>query len=71
MKKKLNWVAIGNLVGLISGGYYMIYTFYMICIKPFITNKIISMTNLGLIIFILSIFVVASNFRYFEERLEK
>lgn len=71
MKKKLNWVSVGNMVGLISGVYYMINTFYIICIKPFIIGKIISLTMYGFILFILSIIVAGMNFRYFEERLSK
>ena len=68
MKKKINWVSVGNMVGLISSIYYMIYTFYMICIKPFITKSMISLTGYGLVCFILAMLVASINFRYFEDR---
>lgn len=71
MKRKLNWVSVGNLVGLLSGVYYMIHCFYIICIKPIIIKRIVCMTQFGFFVFILAIIVVAFNFSYFEERLSR
>lgn len=69
MKKKLNWVSVGNMVGLLSGSYYILHTLYVLCILPFINNKMVSLTPYGLFTLIVALLVVASNFRYFEERL--
>lgn len=71
MKRKLNWVSIGNMVGLISGLFYIIDVIYYICILPFMTNKIVTLTTFGFITFIIALIVVGSNFIYFEERLEQ
>lgn len=71
MKKKINWVSVGNMVGLIVGCYHMLYTFYIICIYPFINKQIVSLTKYGFLCFILALIVVSLNFRYFEDRWEK
>ena len=71
MKRKLNWVSVGNMVGLISGVIYILDTMYYICIIPFMTKRIISLTTFGFITLIIAIVVVGLNFVYFEERLRK
>lgn len=71
MKRKLNWVSVGNMVGLISGTIYILDTVYYICILPFMTKKMVSLTTFGFISLIIAFVVVGLNFRYFEERLKK
>lgn len=71
MKRKLNWVSVGNMVGLISGVIYILDILYYICILPFMTKKMISLTTFGFITLVIAIVVVGLNFTYFEERLKK
>lgn len=71
MKRKLNWVSVGNMVGLISGVIYILDTMYYICIIPFMTKRIVSLTTFGFITLIIAFVVVGLNFVYFEERLRK
>ena len=68
-KKKLSWVAVGNMVGLIGSALVMLDTVYQIAIKPFFTNEPMALTQFGLIVLILAFIVCGSNFNYFEERL--
>lgn len=68
-KKKLSWVAVGNMVGLIGSALTILDTFYVIVVKPFFTNEPMALTPFGLIVLILAFIVCGSNFNYFEERL--
>lgn len=70
-KKKLSWVAVGNMVGLISSALVILDTVYQIIIKPFFTNEPMALTQFGLITIILAFIVCGANFNYFEERMER
>ena len=71
MKKKLNWVSVGNIVGLIGSGLVILDTVYEIIIKPFFTNEPMALTSFGLIVLVISFIVFGANFIYFEERWER
>ena len=66
MKKKyrLNWVAIGNLLGLISSILFILNTAYNIIFK------MQTLTIFGFCLTIFAFVVCGSNFTYFEERID-
>ena len=68
-KKKLSWVAVGNMVGLIGSALAILDTVNEIVIKPFFTNEPMALTPFGLIVLIIAFIVCGANFNYFEERL--
>lgn len=71
MKRKINLIAIGNFIGLISGLSIMFEYFYKICILPFFKKELVGITPFGFIILFLAFIVVIKNFAYFEERIKK
>lgn len=66
MKKKyrLNWVSIGNLLGLISSTLFILNTVYNIIFKM----QTLTIFGFGLVI--IAFIVCGSNFTYFEERID-
>ena len=64
-KKKINLIAIGNMVGLIGGALYILETMYQVIFK------IQTLTYFGLGLTIVAFIVCGSNFNYFEERWER
>ena len=62
-KKKLNWVAVGNMVGLIASILVILDTMYQVIFK------MQTLTYFGLGLTIVAFIVCGSNFTYFEERL--
>lgn len=62
-KKKLNWVAVGNMVGLIGSTLFILDTMYQAIFK------MQTLTYFGLGLTIIAFIVCGSNFNYFEERL--
>ncbi len=65
MKKKLSWVAIGNMVGLIGSVVFILDTIYQVIFKR------ATLTYFGLGLTIVAFIVFGANFNYFEERLSK
>jgi len=70
-KRKLNWVAIGNAIGLIASLLLIIDTIVKIVIKPFFTKQLVALTPFGLILLIIAFMVCNSNFNYFNERITR
>lgn len=68
-KRKLNWVAIGNLIGLILGGGILLKYAYILSIKPFITHELTQLTIYGCIVALLALYTVIECLEYFEERI--
>lgn len=62
-KKKLSWVAVGNMVGLIASTLVILESMYEVIFK------MKSLTYFGLGIVIVAFIVCGANFNYFEERL--
>lgn len=62
-KKKLSWVAVGNMVGLIASTLVILETMYQVIFK------MQTLTYFGLGLTIVAFIVCGSNFNYFEERL--
>lgn len=71
MKRKVNVKAIWNLISLIAGSYFVIEAFYKISIRPFFTKQIAGFTPLGLVVFVISLFVVVESGSYLNERISK
>ena len=71
MKRKINKKTVWNLISLIAGSYFVIEAFYKISIRPFITKQMAGFTPLGLVIFVLSLFVISESGNYLYERLHK
>ena len=69
MKRKLSIKAIWNFISLIAGIYFLVEGLYVVIIKPFFTKQPMAFTPLGLIVFILSIFVIYESGSYLYERL--
>ena len=61
---KLNWVAVGNLIGLISSVLFILNTAYNLIFK------MQTLTYFGLGLTIIAFIVCGSNFTYFEERID-
>lgn len=70
-RKKINWIAVGNLVGFIGSLLVIVETTYKLVIEPLFTNKMVGLTSFGLLVLILAFIVCGSCFNYFEERLNK
>ena len=64
-KKKLNWKAVGNMVGLIGSIVYILDTMYQVIFK------MQTLTYFGLGLTIVAFIVCGANFNYFEERWER
>ena len=71
MRRKVNKKAIWNLISLIAGSYFVLESIYLIAIKPFFSKQMVGFTPLGLVIFIISLFVVAESGSYLNERISK
>ena len=71
MKRKISIKTIWNFISLIAGCYFLIEGLYIVIIKPFFTEQPMAFTPLGLIVFILSIFVIVESGSYLYERLNK
>lgn len=69
-KRKLNWVSVGNMVGLIASGMILLETFYKLALEPFFTNKLTGLTYFGLIVTLLAIITFSNCLEYFEERIK-
>lgn len=65
MKKKLNWIAVGNMVGLIASTLVILESVYQVIFK------MKSLTYFGLGIVIIAFIVCGANFNYFEEKWEE
>ncbi len=64
-KRKLNWVAVGNMVGLISSVLFILDTMYHAIFK------MQTLTYFGLGTTIIAFIVFGVNFNYFYEKLTK
>ena len=64
-KKKLRWVAVGNMVGLIGSIVYILDTMYQVIFK------MQTLTYFGLGVVIVAFIVCGANFNYFDEKLSK
>ncbi len=64
-KKKLNWVAVGNMVGLIASVLFILDTVYQVIFER------MTLTYFGLGTTIIAFIVFGANFNYFEEKLTK
>ena len=71
MKRKVNKKAIWNLISLIAGSYFVFESIYLIVIKPFFSKQMVGFTPLGLVIFVISLFVVVESGSYLNERISK
>lgn len=71
MKRKISIKAIWNFISLIAASYFLIEGLYIVIIQPFFTKQSMVFTPLGLIVFILSIFVIVESGSYLYERLNK
>lgn len=71
MKRKINKKAVWNLISLIAGSYFVIEAFYKISIRPFFTKQTVAFTPVGLVIFVLSLFVISNSGSYLYERISK
>lgn len=65
MKKKLSWVSVGNMVGLIGSVLVILDTMYEVIFK------MKSLTYFGIGVVIVAFIVCGANFNYFEERWER
>ncbi|MBQ7277521.1 MAG: hypothetical protein IJS58_09795 [Bacilli bacterium] len=70
-KRKINKKAIWNLLSFIAGCYFLVEGLYLVIIQPFFTKQSVAFTPLGLIVFVLSIFVVVESGSYLYERINK
>lgn len=61
-KKKLSWVAVGNMVGLIASILVILDTMYEVIFK------MQTLTYFGLGVVIVAFIVCGANFNYFDER---
>ena len=71
MKRKTNKKIVWNLISLIAGSYFVIEAFYKISIRPFFTKQMAGFTPFGLVVFVLSLFVISNSGNYLYERLHK
>lgn len=70
-RKRINWIAVGNLVGLLGGLFVIGETTYKLIVEPLFTNKMVGLTAFGWLVLILAFIVFGSCYNYFEERLNK
>lgn len=70
MKRKVNFVAIGNLIGLLLSGAILVKYFYVLMILPFISMQVTGMTTTGVLILIIAVYVFIRCLNYTIERLK-
>jgi len=70
-KRKVNKKAIWNFISLIAGSYFVIEAVYAITIKPFFSKQLVGFTPFGLVVFIISLIVVAESGNYLYERISR
>ena len=61
-RKRISFIAIGNLIGMLASATYIIDSLYHAIVK------VQTMTCFGFLTFILALIVFGTNFSYFEER---
>ena len=71
MKKKLNWVAVINMIGFAGSLSFILKIAFELSIKPFFTSELAQLTPFGVVLTILMIILFGNTFEYFEERLKK
>lgn len=64
-KKKFSWVAVGNMVGLLSSILVILESMYQVIFKMQI------LTYFGLGVVVVAFIVCGANFNYFDEKLSK
>ena len=64
-KKKFSWVAVGNMVGLLSSILVILESMYQVIFK------MQTLTYFGLGVLIVAFIVCGANFNYFDEKLSK
>ena len=62
-KKKFSWVAVGNMVGLLSSILVILESMYQVIFK------MQTLTYFGLGVVIVAFIVCGANFNYFDERI--
>ena len=45
--RKINFVAIGNLIGMLISGAYILYNLYMLLVYPYIKGQLTQLTLFG------------------------
>lgn len=70
MKRKVNFVAIGNLIGLVLSGATLVKYFYVLMILPFISRQVTGMTTTGVLVLIIAVYVFTKCLNYTIERLK-
>ena len=70
MKRKVNFVSIGNLIGLLLSGAILVKYFYVLMILPFISMQVTGMTTTGVLILIIAVYVFIRCLNYTIERLK-
>lgn len=56
-RRKIDYKVLGNLVGALVTGAYILKVLYMLLIYPVITKKVISLTTTGLLFTILAVMI--------------
>ena len=64
-KKKFSWVAVGNMVGLLSSILVILESMYQVIFK------MQTLTYFGLGVVVVAFIVCGANFNYFDEKLSK
>ena len=64
-KKKFSWVAVGNMVGLLSSILVILESMYQVIFK------MQTLTYFGLGVVIVAFIVCGANFNYLDEKLSK
>ena len=64
-KKKFSWIAVGNMVGLLSSILVILESMYQVIFKTQ------TLTYFGLGVVIVAFIVCGANFNYFDEKLSK
>lgn len=70
MKRKVNFIAIGNLIGLLLSGGMLIKHLYVLMILPFISKQVTGMTTTGVLVLIIAVYVFTRCLNYTIERLK-
>lgn len=70
-KRKLNFKAIWNCISLLAGFYFVIEGTYQVAIRPFFDNKLVGFTPFGLLIYVISLFVIVESGEYLYDRINK
>lgn len=71
MKRKLNVKAIWSFISLVAGTCLVADSFYQISVKPFFSNRLTAFTPLGLVIFMIALFVMQQSGEYLYSRISK